>query len=180
MATTAPIRPTVGSCSTGGPECSANRSYPNPVCRWHHRRADHIQPLLAHFEPLDLFSTGRSFPIRTGHDAHYQASRRHLGQAKVMFEVAAGDSEGARLDNDTVPEQLTTFAEPIARGPVGLGAATTMIDDWEVSAQPSSGALTLQDQSALAKLEVRSKANGAVGKQLETNFGRVHQREQGS
>src|SRR5699024_3332276 len=80
----------------------------------------------------------------------------------------------------TVPEQLTTFAEPIARGPVGLGAATTMIDDWEVSAQPSSGALTLQDQSALAKLEVRSKANGAVGKQLETNLGRVHQRDQGS
>ena len=32
----------------------------------------------------------------------------------------------------------------------------------------------------MAKLEVRSKANGAVGKQLETNFGRVHQREHGS
>src|SRR5699024_10269289 len=103
-----------------------------------------------------------------------------LVQAKVMSEMAAVDPAGARLDNDTVPEQLTTFAEPIARGPVGRGAATTMIDDWEVSAQPSSGALTLQDQSAWAKLEVRSKANGAVGKQLETNFGRVHQREQGS
>src|SRR5699024_5619126 len=103
-----------------------------------------------------------------------------LVQAKVMSEMAAVDPEGARLDNDTVPEQLTTFAEPIARGPVGLGAAIKMIDDWVGSAHPRSCALSLQVQSALAKLEVRSKANGALGKQLETNFGRVHQREQGS
>src|SRR5699024_1217844 len=137
MATTAPIRPTVGSCSTGGPECSANRSYPNPVCRWHHRRADHIQPLLAHFEPLDLFSTGRSTLSEPGTMLTIRQVDGTLVQAKVMSEMAAVDPEGARLDNDTVPEQLTTFAEPIARGPVGLGAATTMIDDWEVSAQPS-------------------------------------------
>ena len=103
-----------------------------------------------------------------------------LVQAEVMSEMSAVDPEGARLDNDTVPEQLTTFAEPVARGPVRLGAATTIIDHWEVSAQPSSGALTLQDQSALAKLEVRSKANGAIAKKLEAQFGRVHQREQGS
>src|SRR5699024_12288127 len=45
-----------------------------------------------------------------------------LVQAKVMSEMAAVDPEGARPDNDTVPEELTTFAEPIARGPGGLGA----------------------------------------------------------
>src|SRR5699024_7029098 len=81
-------------------------------------------------------------------------------QAKIMAQMSAVDPEGTRLDNDTVPQSMITFAKPVARGPVALGAATTQIGDWEVSAQPSSAALTLEDQSALAKIEVRSRANG--------------------
>src|SRR5699024_9099377 len=94
-------------------------------------------------------------------------------QAKVMSETSAVDSEGVRLENDSVPQDLITFAEPVARGPVRLGAATTRVGDWEVGAQPSSAALTIEDQSALAKIEVRSKANGAVADKLQTNFGRT-------
>lgn len=101
-------------------------------------------------------------------------------QAKVMSETSAVDSEGVRLENDSVPQDLITFAEPVARGPVRLGAATTRVGDWEVGAQPSSAALTIEDQSALAKIEVRSKANGAVADKLQTNFGRTYQREQGT
>lgn len=101
-------------------------------------------------------------------------------QAKVMSETSAVDSEGVRLENDSVPQDLITFAEPVARGPVRLGAATTRVGDWEVGAQPSSAALTIEDQSALAKIEVRSKANGAVADKLQTNFGRTYQGEQGT
>lgn len=101
-------------------------------------------------------------------------------QAKIMAQMSAVDPEGSRLDNDTVPQSMITFAKPVARGPVALGAATTQIGDWEVSAQPSSAALTLEDQSALAKIEVRSKANGAVANKLQTQFGRTYQAEGGT
>lgn len=100
--------------------------------------------------------------------------------AKVMSGMTAVDPEGTRRDNDTVPQPMTTFAEPVARGPVRLGAATTMVGDWEVSAQPSTGALTIEDQSALAKIEVRSRANGAVAEKLQTQFGRTYQGDSGT
>ncbi|MDN5913093.1 MAG: FAD-dependent oxidoreductase [Yaniella sp.] len=101
-------------------------------------------------------------------------------QAKVMSGMTAVDPEGTRKDNDTVPQSLITFAEPVARGPMALGAATTRIGDWEVGAQPSTAALTLEDQSALAKIEVRSKANGAIADKLQTHFGRVYQGDGGT
>lgn len=101
-------------------------------------------------------------------------------QAKVMPEMSAVDSEGSRLENNSEPQDLITFAEPVARGPVRLGAATTRVGDWEVGAQPSSAALTIEDQSALAKIEVRSKANGAVADKLQTNFGRTYQGDEGT
>lgn len=101
-------------------------------------------------------------------------------QAKVMSQMSAVDAEGTRLDNDTVAQSMVTFAEPVARGPVRLGAATTRIGDWKVSAQPSTAALTLEDQSALAKIEVRSQANGAVANKLQTQFGRTYQAEGGT
>src|SRR5699024_3399594 len=41
-------------------------------------------------------------------------------------------------------------------------------------------ALTIEDQSALAKIEVRSKANGAVADKLQTNFGRTYQGDEGT
>lgn len=101
-------------------------------------------------------------------------------QAKVMPELTAVDPEGERKDNDSVPQSLITFAEPIARGPVRLGAATTRVGDWEVGAQPSSAALTIEDQSPLAKIEVRSTANGVMAEKLQTTFGRTYQGEQGT
>lgn len=101
-------------------------------------------------------------------------------QAKVMSQMSAVDAEGTRLDNDTVPQSMITFAEPVARGPVALGAATTQVGHWEVSAQPTTAALTLEDQSALAKIEVRSRANGTVADKLQTQFGRTYQAEGGT
>src|SRR5699024_6443293 len=90
------------------------------------------------------------------------------------------DAEGTRLDNDTVPQSMITFAEPVARGPVALGAATTQIGHWEVSAQPTTEALTLEEQSALAKIEVRSRVNGTVADKLQTQIGRTYQAEGGT
>lgn len=101
-------------------------------------------------------------------------------QGKVMPDLKAVDSEGTRLDNDTQPQPITTFATPVARGPVRLGAATTTVAGWEVSAQPSSAPLTIQDQSALAKLEIRSSFTGSTAQKLQTNFGRTHRSEQGT
>ena len=101
-------------------------------------------------------------------------------QAEVMPEMSAVDAEGTRLENDTVPQPLTTFAEPIARGPVRLGTATTTIAGWEVGAEPSSAAMTLQDKSAMAKIEVRGAAHGSTAEKLQTGFGRTHQGEQGT
>lgn len=100
-------------------------------------------------------------------------------QAEVMPELKSVDSEGTRLDNDTEPQPLTTFAEPIARGPVQLGDAVTNVAGWEVSTKPASAPLTIQDQSALAKIEVRSSFNGFTAQKLQTNFGRTHRSDQG-
>src|SRR5699024_2461404 len=96
-------------------------------------------------------------------------------QAKGMSQMSAVDAEGTRLDNDTVAQSMVTFAEPVARGPVRLGAATTRIGEWEVSAQPSTAALALEHPSALAKIEVRSQANGAGAINLHTQSGRTYQ-----
>ena len=101
-------------------------------------------------------------------------------QAKVMPDMTAVDPEGVRLDNDTVPQDTISFAEPVARGPVRLGNATTTVGDWEVSAQPSAAPLTVQDQSAMAKVEIRSSFNGSTAQNLRVNFGRTHRSEQGT
>src|SRR5690625_2556226 len=99
-------------------------------------------------------------------------------QAKVMSQMSAVDAEGTRLDNDTVPQSMITFAEPVARGAVRLGNAKTMVGDWEVSAQPTSAPLTIQDQSALAKVEVRGGFDGSTAQQLQVRFGRAQRDDQ--
>jgi sarcosine oxidase subunit alpha len=100
-------------------------------------------------------------------------------QAKVMENTTAVDPEGQRLDNDTVPQETIAFPEPVARGAVQVGNAKTKVGDWEVSAQPSTGPLTVEDQTALTKIEVRSTFNGSAAKQLQTSFGRAIRDDQG-
>jgi len=99
-------------------------------------------------------------------------------QAKVMPEMTAVDPEGTRLDNDTEPEAMIDFPQPVARGAVRLGNAKTMVGDWEVSAQPTSAPLTIQDQSALAKVEVRGGFDGSTAQQLQVRFGRAQRDDQ--
>ncbi len=100
-------------------------------------------------------------------------------QAKVMENTTAVDPEGQRLDNDTVPQETIAFPEPVARGAVQVGNAKTKVGDWEVSAQPSTGPLTVEDQTVLTKIEVRSTFNGSAAKQLQTSFGRAIRDDQG-
>lgn len=101
-------------------------------------------------------------------------------RAKVMQGLTAVDPDGTRLENDTEPEPMVSFAAPVARGPVRLPAATTTVAGWEVAAQPTAGPLTLQDQSAMAKVEVRSAFNGSAAAKLQAQFGRTHRGEHGT
>lgn len=101
-------------------------------------------------------------------------------QGKVMDGLTAVDPDGTRLDNDSTPEARVEVAEPIGRSPVRIGAAKTTVAGWEVSAQPATGSLTLQDQSVLAKLEIRSAFNGSTAEKLQAGFGRTHRSQDGT
>ena len=101
-------------------------------------------------------------------------------QGKIMDGLTAVDPDGTRLDNDSTPEARVEVAEPIGRSPVRIGAAKTTVAGWEVSAQPATGSLTLQDQSVLAKLEIRSAFNGSTAEKLQAGFGRTHRSQDGT
>ena len=58
--------------------------------------------------------------------------------AKIMEGLTAVDPEGTRLDNNSRPEALVEFSEPIGRSPVRVGDATALLAA-KVSAQPASG-----------------------------------------
>src|SRR5699024_1633685 len=71
-------------------------------------------------------------------------------QAKVMDGLTSVDPEGTRLDNDSQPESPVEHGAPIGRSPVRVGNAKTQLAGWEVSAQPASGPMTLQDVSVMS------------------------------
>jgi sarcosine oxidase, subunit gamma len=61
---------------------------------------------------------------------------------------------------------------PIARGPVAVSPATVR-DGWEIDARVATGALTLSDESPLAKVHVRAPFDGASRAALGVGFGRT-------
>lgn len=61
---------------------------------------------------------------------------------------------------------------PLARGPVAVAPATVR-DGWEVDARVATGALTLSDESPLAKVHVRAPFDGASRAALGVGFGRT-------
>ncbi|GAA4118398.1 2Fe-2S iron-sulfur cluster-binding protein [Enteractinococcus coprophilus] len=101
-------------------------------------------------------------------------------QGKVMEGLTAVDKEGTRLDNDSQPEARVEVGEPIGRSPVRVGDAKTLLAGWEVSAQPAAGPLTIQDQSVMTKLEVRSSFTGSTAEKLHASFGRTHRSQDGT
>ena len=54
-----------------------------------------------------------------------------------------------------------TVVGPVARSPITPAEPVVVRDGWEVSARESAAALTLRDQTPMAKVLVKSDANGA-------------------
>lgn len=62
---------------------------------------------------------------------------------------------------------------PVARSPLALAGAATVIDGWEYSSGPESGPVVVADRSAMAKVHLRAPADDAVGSALGARFGRA-------
>jgi sarcosine oxidase subunit gamma len=68
---------------------------------------------------------------------------------------------------------------PLARGPVAVSPAVER-DGWEVDARVATGALTLSDESPLAKVAVRAPFDGAARAALGVGFGRAARADLGT
>ena len=68
---------------------------------------------------------------------------------------------------------------PVARSPIPPGPATVR-DGWEVDARVSTGALTLSDETSLAKIHVRAPIDGASREALGVGLGRARRVDLGA
>jgi heterotetrameric sarcosine oxidase gamma subunit len=76
--------------------------------------------------------------------------------------------------SDTVREAAhPTAPAPVARSPLALAGAATVIDGWEYSTGPAAGPVLVADRSAMAKVLVRAVADDAVSSAIGTRFGRA-------
>ncbi|MGI8527867.1 MAG: sarcosine oxidase subunit gamma [Geodermatophilaceae bacterium] len=77
---------------------------------------------------------------------------------------------------DTGVRQGGRPAVPVARGPITVPGARSVVDGWEVSTRRSTAALRLSDASPLAKVSVRADADGALADAFGVRFrGSRHQ-----
>jgi sarcosine oxidase, subunit alpha len=100
--------------------------------------------------------------------------------ARVTEHLAHVDPEGRRQDVAGATPRLRPHAPPVARSPIAAGEQTTTIADWQVSARSSNAALTIADQTLLAKVAVRAPYDGKTAAALGTRFGRATRNGEGS
>ncbi|WP_027944578.1 2Fe-2S iron-sulfur cluster-binding protein [Amycolatopsis taiwanensis] len=94
--------------------------------------------------------------------------------ARVTEHLAHVDPEGKRQDVPVCTPAHRPHATPVARSPIAIGAGErTTIADWEVEPRHSNAALTLADQTPLAKVCVRAAESGPLATALGTRFGRA-------
>jgi heterotetrameric sarcosine oxidase gamma subunit len=75
------------------------------------------------------------------------------------------------------PNAPATAPSPVARSPLTLAGASTVIDGWEYSTGPTAGPVLVADRSAMAKVHVRATADNAVTSAIGTRFGRAAWRD---
>lgn len=71
------------------------------------------------------------------------------------------------------PAAESTIAEPVARSPIRPTPPVAVVAGWEVSARTTEAALTLTDETPLAKVQVKAPWDGAVAAALGVAHGRA-------
>ena len=68
---------------------------------------------------------------------------------------------------------------PVARSPIAAGAPTGSVAEWQVSTRRSNAALTLRDETPLAKVGLRAPEDGQAARALGVGHGRAARDDHG-